>query len=289
MIRSLCVIGVGLIGGSLAHSLRRVQYCQEIVGCGRNRQNLERALALGVIDRFETDPAAAVRGCDMVVLAVPMGAMRSVLKRIAPALAPDAVVTDVGSAKQDVIEALTEVVGEVPAWFVPGHPVAGTERSGVDASFATLFDERSVILTPVSHTDPVAVQRVHDMWESAGAYVTTMDMARHDAVLAATSHLPHVLAYGLVDTLARMSQSDDIFAFAAGGFRDFTRIASSDIEMWRDICLANREAIVSVLDHYLDDLHRLREAIHDGDAAWLQEVFGRAKAARDRRYSGGTE
>lgn len=289
MIKRLCVIGVGLIGGSLARSLRRVQYCGEIVGCARNRENLERAREMGVIDRFEMDPAAAVKGCDVVVLAVPMGAMREVLKRIRPKLAADVVVTDVGSAKRDVLDAVAEVFGEVPSWFVPGHPVAGTERSGVDASFPSLYDDRPVILTPVAVTSPAAVRVVSDMWERSGARVSVMDLQRHDEVLAATSHLPHVLAYTLVDTLARMDQSEAIFDFAAGGFRDFTRIAASDPAMWRDICVANNDAVVAVLEQFQAHLDEIRQAIAAGDDQLLETVFGRAKAARDRRFPPGQD
>lgn len=281
MIRRLTVIGVGLIGGSLARALKRAGACQEVVGCGRDEAQLQQALTLGVIDRYELDPAAAVAGADMVVLAVPLGAMAQVFQAIAPALAPDTVVTDVGSAKASVVAAARQAFGEPPATLVPGHPIAGTERSGVEASFAELFEQRKVILTPLAQTDPAAVARVRTLWQAAGAQVVEMTVAHHDKILAATSHLPHMLAYALVDTLARMGDHDEIFSYAAGGFRDFTRIASSDPQMWHDICLANREALLSTLDLFIKDLQALRQAVDHNDGAYLLEMFQRAKQARD--------
>lgn len=282
MIERLCIIGVGLIGGSLARALKRAGACREVVGCGRDEASLRRAVELGVIDRYHADPAQAVRGAEMIVLAVPLGAMEPVLRRIAPFIGARAVITDVGSAKGSVVAAAEAVFGSVPARFVPGHPIAGTEKSGVDASFAELFERRRVILTPLPTTDRAAHALVRRMWESTGAEVVDMEVVHHDEVLAATSHLPHVLAYALVDTLARMQEKSEIFRYAAGGFRDFTRIASSDPGMWRDICLANREAVVVMLDRYVDDLAGLRDAIARGEGAAIAELFARAKAARDR-------
>lgn len=282
MINKLTIIGVGLIGGSLARALKQAGVCQEIVGSGRDATQLEKAVALGVIDRYELDPCVAVQDADVVVLAVPVGATTEVLRKIGPALTPQTVLTDVGSVKQCVIEDARAVFGEIPANFVPGHPIAGTEQSGVEASFAELFQQRRVVLTPLAHTRAEAVQQVRALWEQAGAEVIEMDAARHDAVLAATSHLPHLLAYTLVDTLARTDNNADIFRFAAGGFRDFTRIAASDPVMWRDICLANRSALLSVLEDFDADLEQLRKAIGAGDGARILEVFTRAKQARDQ-------
>lgn len=282
MIRRLCVLGVGLIGGSLARALRQAGQVQEIVGCSRREEHLREAVELGVIDRFETDAARAVQGADMVVLCVPLGAMESALRSIAPALSPDAVLTDAGSAKASVVAAARAAFGRIPPGFVPGHPIAGTEQSGVAASFAELYRNRKVILTPLAETDPAATARVRAMWEAAGAQVECMGVEHHDQVLAATSHLPHVLAFQLVDTLARMSDEDEIFRYAAGGFRDFTRIASSDPVMWRDICLANAEAVLAMLTRYRGDLERLADAIRAGDGAELERVFRNAKQARDR-------
>jgi len=284
--RRLCIIGVGLIGGSLARALRRSRDCGEIVGVGRNADNLRRAVELGVIDRYETDPARGVEDADRVVLAVPLGAMEPVLNAIAPHLAPDVVVTDAGSAKAWVLEAVRAVFGSVPPFFVPGHPIAGTEKSGVEAALPELFEGRRVILTPEPETDPQAVQVVGEMWEACGARVTRMSAAHHDEVLAATSHLPHVLAFTLVDSLAAMGEREEIFQYAAGGFRDFTRIASSDPVMWRDICMANRDDLLALIECYLNDLGVVTDLINTGDWDGLLAVFQRAKAARDRFTDG---
>jgi prephenate dehydrogenase len=281
VIERLCVIGVGLIGGSLARALREVGYVREIVGCSRDPAHLQRAVDLEVIDRFDTDPASAVRGADMVFVSVPLGAMGSVFGAIKDSLADHAVVTDGGSAKASVVADVTRAVGEFPAWFVPGHPIAGTENSGVDASFAELYQGRRVILTPLQGTSREAVVRVRAMWEAAGAVVNEMEVAHHDEVLAATSHLPHVLAFALVESLARMSEQREIFEYAAGGFRDFTRIASSDPVMWRDICLANGEAILAMIARYEQDVAALAQAIRDHDGERLLAIFKAAKTARD--------
>ncbi len=281
MIKRLALLGVGLIGGSLARALRDAAHVQEIVAYGRGLGNLQRAVDLGVVDRIETSPGSAVRDADMVVLATPVGSMAELLRAIAPYLAKDAVVTDVGSVKGAVVAAArTALAGKFPD-FVPGHPIAGTERSGVEASFASLYVGRRVALTPLPETRPEALARVRAMWQAAGADVVTMSVEHHDQVLAATSHLPHLLAYALVDMLARQDDSREIFSFAAGGFRDFTRIASSDPVMWRDISLANREAILAMLKRYRSGLDGLIKAIDAGDGAPLHELFARAKAARD--------
>jgi prephenate dehydrogenase len=286
MIRRLAVIGVGLIGGSLARALRAAGAVGDVIGCGRSAANLERAAELGVLDRWTQDPASAVVGADLVFLAVPLGTMGQVFSAIRNTLAPDAVVTDGGSVKGSVVADARAAFGRIPPGLVPGHPIAGTERSGVDASFAELYQGRRVILTPLPETDPAAVDRVAVMWQACGAQVTFMDVAHHDEVLAATSHLPHMLAFGLVDSLARMRENDEIFRYAAGGFRDFTRIASSDPVMWRDICIANREALGAMLERFGDEMKDLAEAIRRGDAARLLEIFARAKAARDRYVDG---
>ena len=282
MIDRLCVIGVGLIGGSLARALREAGFCGEVVGAGRNPDHLRQAVELGVIDRFETDPGRAVAGADMVLIAVPLGAMESAFSTIAGHLAPGAVVTDAGSAKASVIAAAGQAFGRVPDYFVPGHPIAGTENSGVGASMADLYRNRRVILTPLAHTDPAATARVRAMWEAAGACVSEMAPAHHDTVLAATSHLPHVLAFALVDSLARLGDREEIFAYAAGGFRDFTRIASSDPVMWRDICLANAEAIQSMIERFIEYLKTIDRAVQQQNGARLLEIFTSAKRARDQ-------
>jgi prephenate dehydrogenase len=281
MINRLAVLGVGLIGGSLARALRDAGHVREIVGYGRGLANLQRAVELGVVDRIETSLGAAVRDADMVVLATPVGSMPEMLTGIAPYLAANAVVTDVGSVKGTVAAAARAALGAGVARFVPGHPIAGTERSGVDASFASLYVGRRVVVTPLAENRPEAVSRVRAMWEAAGADVVIMSVEHHDEVLAATSHLPHLLAYALVDMLARLDDKREIFSFAAGGFRDFTRIASSDPTMWRDISVANQTAIAHMLRMYRDELDRLIDAVERGDGNGLQEVFARAKAARD--------
>lgn len=284
MIERLTVFGVGLIGGSFAAALKRANKVGEVVGCGRNEANLQLAVELDVIDRYELDPAQAVQGADMIMLTTPLGAMRSVLAAAKSGLRDDVIITDGGSAKRSVVSAVEAVFGECPARFVPGHPIAGAEQSGVRAVRPDLYQQHRVILTPLAHTDPAATAVVTDCWEAAGAVVSTMDVEHHDEVLAATSHLPHVLAYALVDALVQMEDRREIFAYAAGGFRDFTRIASSDPVMWRDICVANRDAILPVIEQYCADLEQLKSAIADEDGEFLLDVFSRAKHARDRVY-----
>ena len=282
MIERLCVIGVGLIGGSLARALRAAGACREVVGAGRNPANLQTAVDLGVIDRYETDLARAVVGADMVLVSVPLGAMAAVFRAIRGHLSPHAVLTDAGSAKGGVIDAARQAFDGVPAFFVPGHPIAGTEQSGVEASFAGLYQDRRVILTPLPETDIQATARVREMWEAAGAEVVEMDPVHHDAVLAATSHLPHVLAYTLVESLVRLGDEGEVFEYAAGGFRDFTRIASSDPVMWRDICLANGDAIQLMIEHFVADLQELTTAIENRDGQHLLDLFTSARDARNR-------
>ena len=285
-IRRLAVIGVGLIGGSLARALRAAGEVGEVVGCGRGKANLDKAVEVGVIDRYTHDVGEAVAGADMVFVAVPLGAMRDTFAAMRGRLAPDAVVTDGGSAKGSVVADARATLGARLASFVPGHPIAGTERTGVEASFATLYQNRRVILTPLPENDMGDVSRVAAMWLACGAEVSEMSVEHHDEVLAATSHLPHMLAFGLVDALARMKENDEIFRFAAGGFRDFTRIASSSPVMWRDICLANREALSRMLERFAVEMTDLADAIRRGDGDRLLEIFSRAKAARDRYVDG---
>jgi prephenate dehydrogenase len=286
MIRRLAILGVGLIGGSLARALRGARAVEEVVGCGRSLANLERAVELGVIDRFSREPGAAVEGADLVFVSVPLGAMRGIFAAIRDSLDPNAILTDGGSVKGSVVADARAVFGQVPPRLVPGHPIAGTERSGVDASFPELYRNRRVILTPLPETEPEAVERVDRMWRICGAQVSRMSVAHHDEILAATSHLPHMLAFGLVDSLARMDETEEIFRYAAGGFRDFTRIASSSPVMWRDICIANREAVSAMLGRFSVELTDLAESIRRGDGEQLLGIFERAKAARDRYVDG---
>ncbi len=282
MISKLVVIGVGLIGGSLACALRKAGKVERVVGVGRGIANLEQAVALGVIDSYSQDAAQAVADADMVVIGATLGSTADILARIAPALGPHAIVTDVGSTKASVVAAARAALGAQFSRFVPGHPIAGTEHSGAQAAFAELYVGHRVILTPEADTDAQALATVQSMWQATGARVTQMSVTDHDRVLAATSHLPHMLAFTLVDLLAEASDADDIFAFAAGGFRDFTRIASSNPEMWRDIALANRDALLTICGAYAARLERLMQALRDGDGATLELSFKRAKQARDR-------
>ena len=281
MIKRLCIIGVGLIGGSLARALKLAGACHEIVGTGRSAAALDQALALGVIDHAETDIAKAVAGADVILLGVPVGAIEGVLRQIQPHLDKQTIITDVGSTKGSVVDAARHVFGCLPPRFIPGHPIAGTEKSGVEASFATLYQQRKVILTPETNADPEALERVRWMWRQAGAEVCEMSVKHHDEVLAATSHLPHMLAFTLVDTLSRLEEHDDVFRYAAGGFRDFTRIASSNPQMWHDICINNREALLLMLRRFSSELEVLAQAIEQGDGQSLLNTFERAKVARD--------
>lgn len=281
MIKKLVIFGVGLIGGSLALALKRANYCEAIVGCSRNPEGLKKAVELGVIDSYTLDPAEAVKGADMILLAVPMGAMASVLSSIKGHTETDAVITDAGSAKASVVTAAESVYGVIPDNFVPGHPIAGAEKSGVEAALVGLYDNHKVIVTPLPHTRRDAEQRVIEMWEKAGAEVESMDVKNHDRVLAATSHLPHALAFALVDTLSHSEVSDDIFHYAAGGFRDFTRIASSDPVMWRDICLENRDAILESIEAFQKNLSGLHDMVSEADSDGIMDMFSHAKSARD--------
>jgi len=281
IINKLCIIGVGLIGGSLARALKKVGSVGEIIGVGRDVSHLEKAKALGVIDHFETDISLAVKGCDMVVVAVPLGAMQSVFQKIAPVITDEMIITDVGSAKESVVKAAQAAFKVIPETLVPAHPIAGTEKSGVEASFPELYENRRIIITPLETSSTQAILKVEDMWKACGAEVVKTTIEHHDEVLAATSHLPHMLAFSLVDTLAKMDAKNEIFDFAAGGFRDFTRIASSDPDMWHDICLANGDALVTMIKKFTDDLQLLSNAIEKNDSTYLKETFSRAKKARD--------
>ena len=281
MIKKLVIFGVGLIGGSLALALKRANYCEQIVGCSRQESGLQKAVELGVIDSYTLDPVEAVQDADMILLAVPMGAMASVLSSIKGHTAANVVITDAGSAKASVVAAAESVYGDIPDNFVPGHPIAGAEKSGVEAALVGLYDDHKVIVTPLPHTSKDAEQRVIEMWQAAGAEVESMDVEKHDRVLAATSHLPHALAFSLVDTLSHSEVSEDIFHYAAGGFRDFTRIASSDPVMWRDICLENRQAILESIEAFQKNLSGLHGMVYDADSDGIMEMFTHAKSARD--------
>jgi prephenate dehydrogenase len=294
MIERLTILGVGLIGGSLALALRKAGAVREIVGVGRSPENLQLAVERGIIDRFTHDARAGVAGADMVFLGAPVASIVPLALEIRPALAPGAVVTDGGSTKATIAEALRLPYAsppeyedgdkETPPAFVPGHPIAGTEKSGAGAAFAELFEGRRSILTPVAETPQWAVERVRAMWAHAGADVEIMTPAHHDTVLAAISHLPHAAAYALVDAVRSLEESSgqSILGFAAGGFADITRIAASDPVMWRDIFLANKPAILQALGTYEKALAELRGYLEADDGAALERYIGRAKLARER-------
>ncbi len=277
----LVVIGLGLIGGSFAKGVRESGLCREVVGVDLSAASRELAVELGVVDRCETDLAAACVGADVIQLAVPILSMETLLGKLAALDLGQATLTDVGSAKGNVVRAAREAFGPRLPRFVPGHPIAGSERSGVEAANAKLFRRHKVILTPLEETDPQALQKVDALWRALGADVEHMQVERHDEVLAATSHLPHLLAFGLVDSLARRNENLEIFRYAAGGFRDFTRIAGSDPVMWHDIFLANRDAVLRTLDTYRSDLDALRDAVDAKDGSHLLEIFTRARMARE--------
>jgi prephenate dehydrogenase len=282
MIERLCLIGVGLIGGSLALALRQKGLVREVVGVDPHRANLETARQLGIIDRFYADPVDAVKGADWVVMATPVGAIPAIFSSLKPGWRNDVVYTDTGSTKADVVDAARWVFGEVPGNFVPGHPIAGAESSGASAANGALFEHKRVILSPLAETRPDMVEQVEMLWRSVGGRVSRMDYRHHDEVFAATSHLPHVLAFVLTEMLGRKDEQQEIFQYAAGGFRDFTRIASSDPRMWLDICLANRQEIVPLIEEYREALGQTAEIIARGDADKLLALFTEARAARQR-------
>lgn len=278
----LVVIGVGLIGGSVARALRHAGCVNRITGVGRSRDNLDRARELGIIDHWTHDIAEAVHDADMVLVAVPMGGYEQVFGELAGVVPESALITDAGSTKQHAIDVAERFLPD-PSRFVPAHPIAGTEQSGAEASFAELFEDRLCILTPTDATDAAAIDAVEAMWQATGSRVVRMDAASHDDLLAAVSHLPHLAAFALVNAVRGEGGDDerDPFRFAAGGFRDFTRIASSSPEMWRDIVLSNRESLVGKIDAFQSELSMLKEALQSGDDEKILNAFAAAKKARD--------
>jgi len=275
------LVGIGLINSSLARVLRREKLASEIVACARRQETLDKALELKLCDSVTTDPAAAAKDADLVVLGTPLSAYGEIAKAVGPALKPGAIVTDVGSVKQAVIR---DIAPHIPAGahFVPGHPVAGTEHSGPASGFAELFHDRWCILTPSAATDPGALATVTALWQAAGMRVVTMDAEHHDLVLAMTSHLPHLIAYTIVGTATDLEDTlkSEVIKFSAGGFRDFTRIAASDPVMWRDIFLNNREAVLELLQRFSEDLTALQRAIRWGEGQKLEDLFTRTRAVR---------
>jgi cyclohexadieny/prephenate dehydrogenase len=279
--RRVAMLGIGLINGSLAKVLRREAMAGEIVACARRAETRDRALELGLCDRAVEDPAEAVRGADLVVLGVPPASVGALAEAMRPGLGTEAIVTDVASIKAQVVR---DVVPHLldPGRFVPGHPVAGTEHSGPDAAFDTLFVRRRCILTPIEDTDPAATGQIRALWELAGSSVDLMTPEHHDRVLAITSHLPHLIAYTIVGTVADLEDQarTEVFKYAAGGFTDFTRIAASDPTMWRDVLLGNREAVLEMLGRFTEDLVALQRAIRWGEGETLHDLFTRTRAIR---------
>ena len=284
----LVVIGVGLIGGSFALALKRAAIVDEVIGVDRSDAALIDALRLKVIDvaLSLSDAPQGVKGADLVLLAVPVRQMAAAFALIKPLLGDHTIVMDCGSTKQDVIGVAVEKLGTKIAQFVPAHPIAGRETSGVASADATLFDGKNVVLTPLAENTADAVSRVEDIWHACGAKVVSMSASAHDAVFAAVSHLPHMLAFALVDELAARPNAKSLFSFAASGFRDFTRIAGSSPEMWRDIALNNRDALLTEMDAYIAKTRHLRGLIATADAAELSALMTRSRDARAQWLAG---
>lgn len=277
----IVVFGVGLIGGSFALALKRTGMAGEVVGIGRSRATLDEALRRGLIDRVGACDAATLKNADIVLLATPVGQMPPLMQAMAPHLGSRVVITDGGSTKGDVVAAVRRFLPQHLARFVPAHPIAGAENSGAAAATADLYVDRKVVLTPLPENDAAAVARVRAAWAACGATVHEMAPSRHDQVFAAVSHLPHLLSFALVHDLAQRENREEFFRFAASGFRDFTRIAGSSPDMWRDIALANREALLAELDAYVDALRTLRAAVDARDGQALHTIFSRAREARE--------
>jgi cyclohexadieny/prephenate dehydrogenase len=278
---TVCLIGIGLIGSSLARVIRREGLAGRIVACARSDATLDKVMELELADAVSKDPAEAVKDADLVVISTPISTNGAIAEAIGAHLKPGAVVTDVGSVKQAVIDAVAPHIPE-GVHFVPGHPLAGTEKSGPEAGFATLFENRWCVLTPPPGTDEGAVEKVAALWRGAGSNVETMDAGHHDRVLAITSHLPHLIAYTIVGTVFDLETStqQEVIKYSATGFRDFTRIAASDPVMWRDVFMNNREAVLEMLGRFSEDLSRLQRAIRWGEADVLEDLFTRTRDVR---------
>lgn len=281
VLKKLVIFGVGLIGGSVASALKKAGSSAEIVGVGRSSESLQTAIDLNVIDTASSNIAEALLHADIVLIAAPVAQTPLILNAIKPHLHADTVVTDAGSTKSDVLACAKEILGEQFTQFVGGHPIAGAEKSGVTAAMADLYINKNVVLTPTLDTNQNAVQRVRELWQSCGANVTEMPAETHDGIFAAVSHLPHLLAFALVDDIASRANAEQLFGFAASGFRDFTRIAGSHPEMWRDISLANKAALLNEITAYQDELSRLKQMLEHDDGDALHALFERASTARN--------
>jgi len=282
VLNKLVIIGVGLIGGSFACALRKAGAVKHITGIGRSRDNMQRALELGIIDEIAESNAFALTDADFALLAMPVGQTETIMKQIAPHLHSGTIICDAGSTKQDVVAAARNHLGKNLCNFVPGHPIAGAEYSGVLAAQADLYTDKHVILTPIEETSVNAVRNTTALWQACGAKVSQMAVDEHDDILAATSHLPHILAFALMNHLRHSTDHpEDLLRFAGSGFRDFTRIASSSPEMWRDICLANRDALLKQIAAYQDELSHLQTILENGDETVLEKLFSQAREMRE--------
>ncbi|MBP1316850.1 prephenate dehydrogenase/arogenate dehydrogenase family protein [Herbaspirillum huttiense F1] len=282
MFKKVVIFGVGLIGGSFALALRRAGQAAHIVGVGRSLASLERARELGIIDAIATDAAAAVTGADLILVAAPVAQTEAILASIKPHLEARAIVTDAGSTKSDVVAAARKAMGERIAQFVPAHPIAGREKHGPEAALAELYEGKKVVITALPENSESDVETVAAAWRACGAIIHRLSPQEHDAVFASVSHLPHVLAFALVDDIAAKPHAGTLFQYAASGFRDFTRIAASSPEMWRDITLANRDALLTEVDAYLVQLQGIRAMIADSDGAGLEKIYANAQHARQQ-------
>ena len=278
--RKVVIFGVGLIGGSFSLALRKAGAVGEVVGFGRSTATLEQAKQLGILDRIGKDEASEVRDADIILLATPVGQMADILARIAPHVGSNTLLTDGGSTKSDVVAAVRANLGSKASQFIPAHPIAGAEKSGAAAALPDLYVGKKVVLTPLPENSKESVARVRKAWELCGAVVSELTAAQHDTVFAAVSHLPHLLSFALVHDLAQRDNRDQLLSFAASGFRDFTRIAASSPEMWRDISLANREALLLEVKRYADELFVVYQALQNNDAAKLEEIFSLAREVR---------
>jgi prephenate dehydrogenase len=279
-LNKIVIFGAGLIGGSFALALRQAGAVREVVGFGRSRNTLDEARRLGILDRIGADEAREVRDADIVLLATPVAQMGEIFARIAPHLGAQTLVTDGGSTKGDVVQAARASLGRRLSQFIPAHPIAGAEHSGPGAARADLYQGKKVVLTPLPENSAASVARVRRAWEACGAVVSELTPQQHDEVFAAVSHLPHLLSFALVHDLAQRNNRDLLLSFAASGFRDFTRIAASSPEMWRDISLANRDALLREVKQYADELHVLYRALENSDADKLEEIFSEAQKVR---------
>jgi len=282
----VAIIGVGLIGGSFSLALKEKKLCGHVVGAGRSAANLKVALQRGAIDSIAADAAAAASKADLILVSTPVAQLEKILHSIGPSLKPAAIVTDAGSTKRDVVATARAVLGAKIAQFVPAHPIAGAEHSGAAAADAALFRGRRLVLTPLAENRDHDVGSIAGLWTAIGARVSRMTPEEHDGVFATVSHLPHLLAYALVDGVSRRPNSAQLFGYAAGGFRDFTRIASSHPEMWRDICMANRDLLLTELNSYATNLKAIEAMLEDADAVSLEKLFADARAARARWLNG---